>query len=175
MGRLLRFRRRDRGPWPRGTPSDARTDPLLPSDARPADEPAPGKAPDPDRERRRRFVRGLLGFTLGTIFVASSVEALVGNRGYFALRRARQELAELKAAVDKKQAEVTELRKTVDRLKTDPRAVERIAREKLGFVKPGEITYLLPSEEGRTPGVGLSLPPREVRRTPGGAANVPRD
>jgi cell division protein FtsB len=176
MGRLLRFRRRDRERWRRLAPSDARADTLFPSDARPAEEPPPGKAPDPDRERRRRFVHGVVGLFLGTIFVASSVGALVGNHGYFAVRRSREELAILKAAVEKKQAQVTELRKAVDSLKSDPRAVERIAREELGFVKPGEITFLLPSEEGRTPGVGLSLPPPAVRKAPPARpAEVPRD
>jgi cell division protein FtsB len=175
MGILLRFRRHDREPWPRGVPSDARTDPLFPSDARPAEEPPPGKPPDPDRERRRRFLRGVTGVLLGTIFAAGSVEALVGDRGYFALRRARRELADLTASVDKKQAEVTELRRAVDRLRIDPHAIERIAREELGFVKPGEITFLLPSQEGRTAGVGLSLPPQPVRRIASGAVDIPRD
>ncbi|MBZ5639078.1 MAG: septum formation initiator family protein [Acidobacteriia bacterium] len=175
MGRLLRFRRRGGEPWPRGVPSDARSDPLFPSDARPAEDPPPGKAPDPDRERRRRFLHGVVGLFLATLFVAGSVEALVGNHGYFAVRRSREELASLKAAVERKQIQVMELRQAVDRLKNDPHAIERIAREELGFVKPGEITFLLPREENCVPGGGLALPPPAVKKAPAAKPDVPRD
>jgi cell division protein FtsB len=79
-----------------------------------------------------------------TIFVAGSAAALVGERGYLGLRRSWQDLEELKAKADKRQAEVMDLKKEVDRLRSDPRAVERIAREELSMSKKGEIVYLLP-------------------------------
>jgi cell division protein FtsB len=172
MGRLLHFRRRDGKPWARGVPSDAHLDTLFPSDARPADEPPPGKAPDPERERRRRFRRGVVTLFLGTVFIASSGAALVGSRGYLGVRRARQELAELQGKVDAKQAEVMDIKKQVDRLKSDPQALERIARERLGFVKAGEVTFLLPNDEDRGPGARLLLPPPAVRTK---SAVVPQD
>ncbi len=170
MGKLLHFRRRKRAP------SDARPDTLFPSDARPAEEPAPGRAPDPERERRKRLFHSMLALFLGTIFVAGSIAALIGNHGYLGLRRIRQEQAQVQADVDRKLAEVTELRKDVERLKTDPRAVERIAREDLGFVKPGEVTFLLPEQRDRAPGDRLILPPPALRSTkPKTADTPPRD
>jgi cell division protein FtsB len=175
MGKLLHFRRKKGEPWLRGAASDARPDTFFPSDARPAEEPAPGKAPDPDRERRRRLYRSTIALFLGTIFIAGSAAALIGNHGYLGLRRSRQELALLRAKVDKKYAEVTELRKEVERLKSDPRAVERIAREHLGFTKPGEVTFLLPLESDRASGDRLSFPPPALRSTQKGPVVTPRD
>ena len=175
MGKLLHFRRKKGEPWGRGAPSDARPDAFFPSDARPAEEPAPGKAPDPDRERRRRLYRSTIALFLGTIFIAGSGAALIGNRGYLGLRRSRQELTLLQAKVDKKYAEVTELKKEVDRLNSDPRAVARIAREQLGFTKTGEVTFLLPLEGDRAPGDRLILPPPALRSTQKGPAAAPRD
>ncbi len=165
MGKLLQFRRRKGGPWLRGAPSDARPDSLFPSDARPAEEPPPGKAPDPDRERRRRYYRRAIGLFLGTIFISASGAALVGSHGYLGLRRSRQELTDLKAQVDRKQEEVRALKADIIRLRNDPRAVERIAREDLGFAKPGEVTFLLPDERDRAPGDRLILPPPALRST----------
>jgi len=175
MGRLLHFRKRHGEPWGRGVPTDARLDTLFSSDARPAEDPPPGKAPDPDRERRRRVVFAAVALFLGTIFVAGSAAALVGERGYLGVRHSRQELANLKATVDKKQADVMALKKEVDRLKSDPGALEKIAREELGFVKPGEVSFLLPNDEDRGPGARLLLPPPALRSTPSGPAEVPRD
>jgi cell division protein FtsB len=169
MGRLVQFRKR------RAAPTDARTDTLFPSDACPTDELPPGKAPDPDAERRRKFRQGVVGLVVATAFVGGSAAALVGSRGYLDVRRSREELALLKAETDKKQDDVTLLKKEVDRLKSDPRALERIAREELGFARPGEVTILLPFDEDRGPGARLLFPPPALKKTPGGAPAVPRD
>ncbi len=169
MGRLVQFRRRGRAP------SDARADTLFPSDACPAEEPAPGKVPDPDAERRRRFRQRMVGFVVAAAFVGGSAAALVGSRGYLDVRRSREELAILRQETDKKQADVTLLKKEVDRLKSDPLALERIAREELGFARPGEVTILLPFEEDRGPGARLLFPPPALKKTRGGAPDVPRD
>jgi cell division protein FtsB len=69
---------------------------------------------------------------------------LVGDHGFLSVRRQGQELVkaqnELQALVDENRKLETELAA----LKSDPRAVEKIAREKLGLVKPGEVVLILP-------------------------------
>ena len=45
---------------------------------------------------------------------------------------------------------VDRLRQEIDALRSDPRSRERIAREQLGYVKPGEKLFLLPE----TPATG---------------------
>lgn len=39
--------------------------------------------------------------------------------------------------------ENTKLRREIEALKNDPRALERVAREELGFVRPGELVLKL--------------------------------
>ena len=43
------------------------------------------------------------------------------------------------------QQENAQLRKQIDRLKSDPDAIEHEAREKLHYAKPGEVIYSLPT------------------------------
>ena len=61
-----------------------------------------------------------------------------GSRSYWKrkryLKHLEQKLADLKTSNEK-------LSQEVSRLKSDPRAIEQIARNDLGLIKPGEIEY----------------------------------
>jgi cell division protein FtsB len=68
------------------------------------------------------------------------------------LRKARRNQAEVKRLERENAAlgqRVARLRREVKALEGDPAALERAAREELGYVKPGEIIYKL--DEGRQP------------------------
>jgi cell division protein FtsB len=52
--------------------------------------------------------------------------------------RMRKEILRKDALIQKEEAEARELRAEVEALRGDPRAVERLAREKFGYAKPGE-------------------------------------
>ena len=69
---------------------------------------------------------------------------LLGDRGFLEVRRQKQRLAELQAEVSALAAENEQLEAGVARLKDDPAAVEKIAREELNFVRPGEVVLILP-------------------------------
>ncbi len=74
------------------------------------------------------------------IFAAGSAVAEGGFRRYFKLS---QDVRQLK---DRNQHIVEEnqrLRREVEALRGDNRAIERAAREELGFVRPGEIVFSL--------------------------------
>src|SRR5262249_37035466 len=81
------------------------------------------------------------------VFTGGIAAALFGDRGYLDVQRQRQHLLELQQATEEHQHRVEALRHEIERLKTDPFAVERIAREDLGYVAPGEIPLLLPRED----------------------------
>ena len=51
---------------------------------------------------------------------------------------------ELQKQINDVQQENAQLRKQIDRLKSDPDAIEHEAREKLHYAKPGEVIYTLP-------------------------------
>jgi cell division protein FtsB len=51
---------------------------------------------------------------------------------------------ELQKQISDIQQENAQLRKQIDRLKSDPDAIQHEAREKLHYAKPGEVIYSLP-------------------------------
>ena len=156
LAAVLGLRRHVPGLRPR--PSDARLDRSWPSDAKRSDHPHVRPTPDPEAERRRRLRLAALALFLSIVFVGSSLAAVFGDAGFLDLRRRHREIEEMTKEVERRKAEVAALAAHVKRLETDPTAIERIAREDLGLVKPGEITFLLPREEPAAP---AAEPPAE--------------
>lgn len=52
--------------------------------------------------------------------------------------RMRQEVQRLDTQTQKENESARQLKASIDALRNDPKAVERLAREQLGFAKPGE-------------------------------------
>ncbi len=75
----------------------------------------------------------LIGLVLLGLFFSSE-----GSRSYWKrkkyLKNLTHQLSELKTSNDN-------LTREIGRLKTDPRAIEKIARSELGLIKPGEVEY----------------------------------
>jgi cell division protein FtsB len=69
-----------------------------------------------------------------------------GKHGLSVWQQKRVEDRQLRKEIDGLQQENARLRQRVERLKTDPHAIEREAREKLHYAKPGEVIYALPPE-----------------------------
>jgi cell division protein FtsB len=161
MGKLIRFQRKKK----KGGDAAARA--LFPPfisaapDARPARFPSDACAseevaraagtPDPEIERKhvRRQRQILLVFTV--VFLGGTAAALFGTHGELDVQRQRVRLREMQEANAAHLERVQALRREVERLKTDPSAVERIAREDLGYVAKGEITLLLPGDNAGKP------------------------
>ena len=112
------------------------------------------------RTRRRRWLSyGLFAFSLVLV-----VNAVVGENGYLATLRARQEYDALMTALTRLQTENQRLRDDSDRLRTDPAALEEAARRELGLVRPGETLVIVkdakPSEPAPAPPAPSPSPPR---------------
>jgi len=52
--------------------------------------------------------------------------------------RMRAQIFELQRQVDQQEAESRELKAQIDALRNDPKTIERLTREKLGYAKPDE-------------------------------------
>jgi cell division protein FtsB len=52
--------------------------------------------------------------------------------------RMRKEILRLDSQIQKEEANGKQLKNSIDALRNDPKAVERLARERLGYAKPGE-------------------------------------
>jgi cell division protein FtsB len=87
---------------------------------------------------------GLLSFVLGIIFVI--LFASSDSRGIAELQRARKRVDDLKADINRLDADNRRLRSEIESVKKSTFAVERIAREDLGMSKQGEVIYVLPAK-----------------------------
>jgi cell division protein FtsB len=71
------------------------------------------------------------------------VDALVGDQGLLATRRAQREYDNLAAANARQRADNARYREEIRRLKEDPKAIEEAARRDLGLIRPGEKVFIL--------------------------------
>ena len=60
------------------------------------------------------------------------------------MRRTQQEMDRLRSDVQRLNRENSEMTGEAKSLKTDPQAIERIAREEMGLARPGEMIFKLP-------------------------------
>ena len=88
----------------------------------------------------RRNARQILGLALFALLVHD----IFGAHGFIAMRRTQKEIEEIRQQIGKINTENKSLSDQVNSLKTDPKAIERIAREEMGLARPGELIYKIP-------------------------------
>jgi cell division protein FtsB len=91
----------------------------------------------------RRHLLKILALAL----LALGVNDIFGSHGYLAMRRSQQEIEQLRGEIEKLNEQNRELAEHVEALRTDPKTIERIAREEMGLAKPGEMIFKLPPPE----------------------------
>lgn len=72
-----------------------------------------------------------------------------GRNGLTAFRNKRHDLRDLRAETSTLQQENARLQGHVDRLTSDPNAIEHEAREDLHYTRPGEVIVTLPAQDGK--------------------------
>lgn len=72
---------------------------------------------------------------------------MVFAQGYFRLKELRQANKDLVERIDDLARENKDLAHQVERLKSDPFYIEKIARDKMGIGKEGEVRYTLVYED----------------------------
>jgi len=101
------------------------------------------KKPDAS-DRISSFLRQYGASLLGLLLFALVVHDIFGTHGYLAMRRTQQEINKVKANIDQLNKENVQLEEEVKELKSDPRKIEKIARDELGLAKPGEVIIKIP-------------------------------
>ena len=71
------------------------------------------------------------------------IDALVGDRGFLAMLKARQQYRTLDAALSRARTENAQLREQARELRENPQAIEEIARRELGLIRPGEKLFII--------------------------------
>ncbi len=104
--------------------------------------------------RRERLAAWALRYRLPAVTVVAAAMALLltwyviyGRHGVSEWRQARAQDRALQAEIERLKKENAVMTRHVEQLKNDPDAIEREAREKLHYAKPGEVIYTLPAQE----------------------------
>lgn len=94
-----------------------------------------------------------------------SLLAVAGVKSYHDLESARQRKLTLETRIRSSETEIARLQNRIERLRSDPGLLERLAREDLGMVRPGDVVVELPLEDvgGTTP---APLQPAPLQPTP---------
>jgi cell division protein FtsB len=88
----------------------------------------------------RQYGRGLLGL----LVLVMIVHDVFGTHGFLAMRRTQSEIKKVKANLEQLSKENAALAQEVKDLNSDPRLIEKIARDDLGLARPGEIIIRIP-------------------------------
>ena len=94
---------------------------------------------DARQVRTRKIVLGVVSLLTSILII----NALIGEQGVIAVMRARAERTTLKTVMNSLQKENYELRQLAVDLRTDPSTIERIARDDLGLISPGEQVLII--------------------------------
>ena len=95
----------------------------------------------------RRYLLEIFGVAL----LALGIHDIFGAHGYLATRRSERQIEQLRGEIERLNRENQALTQNVSALKSDPAAIEKIAREEMGLARPGEMIFKVPAA---TPGAG---------------------
>ena len=108
-----------------------------------------------DHDSRRAFVtqlREFLGRNTNAFLIAALAMLLLqdvfGNHGVLAMLRSERQADDIRKQIDNLDAENRKLQDRVKSLKSDPAAIERIAREEMGLARPGEYIFKITPRTG---------------------------
>lgn len=116
-------------------------------------------------EQLRDFVRRNATWFLVAGLVLLVLQDVLGTHGVLAMRHSMKQSAEIQKQIEQLNKQNQELQKHVQSLKTDPSAIERIAREDMGLARPGEYIFKIQPKPGEptTPLAQPAEPPRKKR------------
>jgi cell division protein FtsB len=109
-------------------------------------------------ETNTLYRNGILVLVL--VSIALIVHNIFGQNGFLALRRQQREVQILQHQLQQLQQENNQLDKRNRDLKSNPVAIEGLAREQMHLAKPGEKIYMLPDK-----GAGNSAAPPGIKAT----------
>jgi cell division protein FtsB len=99
-----------------------------------------GAGRDPELRRRAATLASIL------LLIALAVGSLFGDSGILHLLQERERVGALRRELEEVKAENGRLAEAIQALQSDPRSIERLAREELGLAAPGEIVFLVRDE-----------------------------
>lgn len=90
---------------------------------------------------RRKLGTAAVGVLAAWMFV----HIMVGPNGMIVYQKKRDDYHKLQQDIQVLQKENQRYEQQIKALKTDPKAIEKAAREELRYARPGEVVYVVPS------------------------------
>ena len=98
----------------------------------------------------REFARRNLSVLLGVGLCGYWCRMSSAPHGVLAMRRSKKEAADIQAEINRLESENCGMEQGVEKLKSDPQTIERIARDEMGLANPANIIFKLPPKPGST-------------------------
>jgi cell division protein FtsB len=114
------------------------------------------KSPPPPRPDSLRSVLG------AAVLFALVLLAFASVKSHRDLAAARDHERELKAKIAETEHRIERLHGRIEQLRANPDTLERLAREELGLVKPGDVVIVLPEEPGAPSAPPGTVPARAL-------------
>jgi cell division protein FtsB len=95
-------------------------------------------------ERFSGALSWLLPFGVLVLAIVAVPLHLLDDNGLPRYQVLEKELAQIRAENDRVERAVIDLSRAVEALRTDPHAIERIARDDMGMVREGELVFQFP-------------------------------
>jgi len=100
----------------------------------------------------REFMRRNLNWFLVAGLLLLLIQDIFGTHGVLAMRRSLVQASAMQKQIDDLNEENQKLQGNVKALKSDPTAIERIAREEMGLARPGEFVFKIqPDADSKQP------------------------
>lgn len=94
-----------------------------------------------------RSLQRLLPATILVVAILSAPVLIFSPEGLPRVQSLERELEGVKKENEEQRRNINNLRKTVQNLKDNPTAVERIARDELGLVRKNEVVFQFPRQK----------------------------
>ena len=105
---------------------------------------------------KRRSLDTIVYAVFALILIALAVDGIFGPHGFIATYRLKLQVQQAQQKTQELNRENQEFAGQVQQLKSDPSAIERVAREKMGLVKPGQLVFKLAPQSSSKPGASPS-------------------
>ncbi|MGH9776000.1 MAG: FtsB family cell division protein [Candidatus Acidiferrales bacterium] len=99
---------------------------------------------------------------LGLLLLA--MQDIFGTHGVLAMRRSQREAREIQEHIKQLSEENKQLNDHIQELKSDPEAIEHIAREERHLAKPGELVFTYPVKPPGTANLAPAAPKTPDRK-----------
>ena len=90
------------------------------------------------------FFRHNARYFFALAFFLLLLQDVFGTHGLVAMRRSKIQIQAVQAQIQQLDQENQELQQRIHSLRTDPAAIEKIARDRMGLARPGEMIFQIP-------------------------------